>query len=362
MNSRLRLREAGLAAPLVVTRPDKVELVRALLATRKLEALLVVNPRPELGQTSSLRAGLARLPPGARAFLIYPVDFPLVTAQDVDRLCAAFADAGETVRVVAPSFQGRRGHPVVVDAALAPEFGALPDEGSARTVLAADAVSLLLEQRDRVLAVPGAYHAIAGAREHALDLSAHERLVFLCSFQKEESVLLDMLFRAEPRARVFAIDTHYLFPETYELWRQVERRYDTKIEVFEGPSAEELAATHGERLWEQKPDLYLAVAKVEPLVRAAILVGERVFEGHREEGRHRPAVPRVVTARQILAHRVDKLPKPPLRRRAVAPAGSDQETVEAVQQRLGASAVVSQPLPLRTPHFALDAVLVQVLE
>jgi phosphoadenosine phosphosulfate reductase len=89
-----------------------------------------------------------------------------------------------------------------------------------------------------------------------------------CSFQKEESVLLDLLFGIEPNARVFAIDTHHLFPETYELWRQVEQRYQTKVEVFEGPSPEELAATHGDELWERKPDLYLAIAKVEPLVRA----------------------------------------------------------------------------------------------
>ena len=95
-----------------------------------------------------------------------------------------------------------------------------------------------------------------------------DRVSLACSFQKEESVLLDMLFSVEPKARVFAIDTHYLFPETYELWREVEQRYETKIEVFEGPSPDELAATHGEKLWERKPDLYLAVAKVEPLVRA----------------------------------------------------------------------------------------------
>src|SRR4030088_3610998 len=94
------------------------------------------------------------------------------------------------------------------------------------------------------------------------------KVALACSFQKEESVLLDMLFGIEPKARVFAIDTHYLFPETYELWREVEQRYDTKVEVFEGPSLEELAATHGEKLWERKTDLYLAIAKVEPLVRA----------------------------------------------------------------------------------------------
>ncbi len=102
-----------------------------------------------------------------------------------------------------------------------------------------------------------------------------------CSFQKEETVLLDMLFAVEPNARVFAIDTHYLFPETYELWREVEQRYRTTVEVFEGPSPEALAETHGEKLWESKPDLYLAVAKVEPLVRA-------LGEPRRLDHRHPP--------------------------------------------------------------------------
>jgi len=91
------------------------------------------------------------------------------------------------------------------------------------------------------------------------------RVSLACSFQKEESVLLDLLFELEPGARVFAIDTHHLFPETYALWRKVERRYATTIEVFEGPSSGELEAVHGPRLWERKPDLYLAIAKVAPL-------------------------------------------------------------------------------------------------
>jgi len=94
------------------------------------------------------------------------------------------------------------------------------------------------------------------------------RVSLACSFQKEESVLLDMLFALEPKARVFALDTHYLFPETYAYWREVEKRYGTTIEVFEGPSPEELTAVRGERLWERNPDLYLSIAKVAPLVRA----------------------------------------------------------------------------------------------
>ena len=94
------------------------------------------------------------------------------------------------------------------------------------------------------------------------------KVALACSFQKEETVLLDMLFGLEPNARVFAIDTHHLFPETYAHWREVEQRYGTTIELFEGPPAEEVAAVHGENVWETNPDLYLAVAKIGPLVRA----------------------------------------------------------------------------------------------
>jgi phosphoadenosine phosphosulfate reductase len=89
------------------------------------------------------------------------------------------------------------------------------------------------------------------------------KVALACSFQKEETVLLDLLFGLEPHARVFAIDTHYLFPETYELWREVERRYGTTVEVFAGDPVED-------GLWETKPDLYLAIAKVEPLNRALL--------------------------------------------------------------------------------------------
>ncbi|HYP47877.1 MAG TPA: phosphoadenylyl-sulfate reductase [Thermoleophilaceae bacterium] len=59
----------------------------------------------------------------------------------------------------------------------------------------------------------------------------HPKLVLACSFQKEESVLIDMLMRAEPQARVFTIDTGVLFPETYAVWKQVEDRYGLKVEV-----------------------------------------------------------------------------------------------------------------------------------
>jgi phosphoadenosine phosphosulfate reductase len=89
------------------------------------------------------------------------------------------------------------------------------------------------------------------------------KVALACSFQKEESVLLDLLFGLDPKARVFAIDTHHLFPETYELWRAVEARYGTRVERFAGAPVED-------GLWETKPDLYLAIAKVAPLNEALL--------------------------------------------------------------------------------------------
>jgi phosphoadenosine phosphosulfate reductase len=103
------------------------------------------------------------------------------------------------------------------------------------------------------------------------------RVALACSFQKEESVLLELLFSLEPKARVFAIDTGHLFPETYELWREVERRYGTTVERFEGAPVED-------KLWETKPDLYLAVAKLEPLNRALLDLDAWITGIRRDQG------------------------------------------------------------------------------
>ena len=106
---------------------------------------MVVNPAPERGQGSSLRSGLERLSSAARGFLIYPVDHPLVTGADLARLIEAYVDAGnlsdgEPPHVVAPSFNHRRGHPVLVSARLVPALLALTADQSPREVLAAPTV------------------------------------------------------------------------------------------------------------------------------------------------------------------------------------------------------------------------------
>jgi phosphoadenosine phosphosulfate reductase len=61
----------------------------------------------------------------------------------------------------------------------------------------------------------------------------HPRLVMLCSFQKEESVLVDALVRIAPDVRLVTIDTGVLFPETLATWRAFEERFGVHVEVEE---------------------------------------------------------------------------------------------------------------------------------
>ena len=95
------------------------------------------------------------------------------------------------------------------------------------------------------------------------------RVSLACSFQKEESVLLDMLFGLEPKARVFALDTHVLFPETYALWRALEARYRITIRGVRPREAEAAARAPGPGggapPWEVDPEACCAARKVRPL-------------------------------------------------------------------------------------------------
>jgi phosphoadenosine phosphosulfate reductase len=119
------------------------------------------------------------------------------------------------------------------------------------------------------------------------------RVSLACSFQKEESVLLDMLFALEPKARVFALDTHVLFPETYAVWREIEQRYGTRIEVYEGPSLGRQAAIHGDELWTTKPDLCCSIRKVAPLNAALADLGAWISGLRRDQSPTRADAPKL---------------------------------------------------------------------
>src|SRR5215207_2635454 len=93
----------------------------------------------------------------------------------------------------------------------------------------------------------------------------HPRLYVACSFQKEASVIMDMLLRIEPGARFFTLDTGLFFPETYATWREIEERYRVNVDVYQGVSLARQAELHGDELWKRDPDSCCGIRKVTPL-------------------------------------------------------------------------------------------------
>jgi phosphoadenosine phosphosulfate reductase len=77
-------------------------------------------------------------------------------------------------------------------------------------------------------------HTLREAARHG------HKAVLLCSFQKEESVLVDELLRLDQgtgrNVRVVTIDTGVLFEETLQTWRAFEERFGVSIEVVDASS------------------------------------------------------------------------------------------------------------------------------
>jgi phosphoadenosine phosphosulfate reductase len=121
----------------------------------------------------------------------------------------------------------------------------------------------------------------------------HPRLAVACSFQKEASVVLDMILRIAPDVRVFTLDTHVLFPETYETWQRVEQRYGIEVAVYQGPSLGRQAAMHGDRLWERDPDRCCDLRKVQPLQQALADVDAWVAGVRRTQSASRARTPKL---------------------------------------------------------------------
>jgi molybdenum cofactor cytidylyltransferase len=97
-------------------------------------AWVVVNGDWPKGQLSSIHAAIRSLPAGVSdGILICPVDHPLISADLVGRLIAAFDSGGKLI--VLPRYHGRRGHPVIFRAELYEELLAASVEVGARQVV-----------------------------------------------------------------------------------------------------------------------------------------------------------------------------------------------------------------------------------
>ncbi len=84
----------------------------------------------------------------------------------------------------------------------------------------------------------------------------------------EGMVMLDIAARVNPKLKVFTLDTEFLFPETYDLFDRVEKRYNIRIErVYSAFTPEEQEIAYGAELWKNDPDQCCNLRKVEPLRR-----------------------------------------------------------------------------------------------
>src|SRR5947199_9571580 len=91
------------------------------------------------------------------------------------------------------------------------------------------------------LAAPSGVDLALGMTHTLREAARHgARAVLLCSFQKEESVLLDELLRLDQgtgrAVRIATIDSGVLFEETLRTWRAFEEHFGVKIQVFDASS------------------------------------------------------------------------------------------------------------------------------
>jgi molybdenum cofactor cytidylyltransferase len=123
-------RHSAITVRRVVLGPD-AEIISKQIALVPEE--VVINKDWEQGQLSSIHAALRSLPSGTEGMLLCPVDHPLVSEALVSSLIAAFLES--RAPVVLPTYDGRRGHPVIFSRAVYDELLRAPVDKGARAVV-----------------------------------------------------------------------------------------------------------------------------------------------------------------------------------------------------------------------------------
>jgi molybdenum cofactor cytidylyltransferase len=130
-----RIAEQALASkanPVIVVTGHRGEDVSDTLAG--LEIRIVHNPDFADGLATSLKTGLAAVPASASGALILLADMPNVTHAVIDRLVDAFR-ARQGAAIVLPTFNGKRGNPVLWPRAFFPELLEVSGDTGARHIL-----------------------------------------------------------------------------------------------------------------------------------------------------------------------------------------------------------------------------------
>lgn len=125
---------ASEADPVLVVTGHRAEAIHAAL--EGLDLRTVHNPDFAEGLATSLRAGLAAIPSDAAGVLVILADMPGVTSDVLDSLIDAFRRREGPV-IVLPTFNGKRGNPVLWSRHFLPELANVTGDSGARHILGA---------------------------------------------------------------------------------------------------------------------------------------------------------------------------------------------------------------------------------
>ena len=127
--------DAALASkvhPVVAVLGHQAARVRAALGARDIAT--VENAEYDAGLSTSLRRGLAALPDDIDGVLVCLGDMPRVTAGHIDKLIAAFNPL-EGRAICVPTYQGKRGNPVLWARRFFPEMQKVAGDVGARHLI-----------------------------------------------------------------------------------------------------------------------------------------------------------------------------------------------------------------------------------
>ncbi len=134
---------AGVDRVLAVVRPGADELVEKLTEAG---AEIVVCSKAERGMGASLACGVRASPAAAHGWVIALADMPWI---EVETIRAVAGTVRQNPDIVAPVYQGRRGHPVGFSRPYREALSALDGDEGAKSIIRANAHRLrLIEAND----------------------------------------------------------------------------------------------------------------------------------------------------------------------------------------------------------------------
>jgi molybdenum cofactor cytidylyltransferase len=157
---------ASRACPIIAVLGNQAEAVDAALG--KLPVERVRNPEFADGLSTSLRRGIAALPPDLDGVLVCLGDMPLISGRHLDRLIAAFNPL-EGRAIIVPTRRGKRGNPVLWSKQFFPEMAGLAGDVGAKHLIGEHAEHVAeVEMDDAILVDIDTPEALDALRRKAI--------------------------------------------------------------------------------------------------------------------------------------------------------------------------------------------------